>query len=523
MERHTATSGPDESVVRRSIDILQRRWPVALGVFAAVLAAAVAFAMYLPDLYRTSAVVLIERKLPEAFVQNVASDDLESRLHVIKREILSRSRLTELITRFNLYGDLRARGDMDAVLDQMRQDITVEPTGPELINGRTKTVAFNLTYTGANRETVSDVTNAIAAFYVAQNTQMRSEEAQNAAQFLKTQLDDARVQLDKHEQNVRAFTARNSGQLPEQVEVNLASLERLNTELRVNGERQLRLLDQREKLIDAPVLPAPLKPGASSPAAVRLERAKLELQEARAQWFDNHPDVRRLTQEVKTLEQDVQARAAAAPPDTARTATAAQARPSLRTVEGVDAEIEVLKREAAALRQSVAATERRLDGVPYRQTEFAPISREQHAAKELYTSLLKRYEEAQLATSLETANQGERFRILELAAAPPGPSAPNRPRLVVMGVLIALLFAGVAVLLMEQLDRSFHSVEDLRAFTRVPVLAAIPSIGVPPSHRWVRAAATATSVIAGLLLIGALAAYMARGNEQLVRLLFHRA
>ena len=105
------------------------------------------------------------------------SGELESRLHVIKQEILSRARLTDLINRFDLYPELRATGDMERALEQVRRDIQVELTGPEQVSGRTKTVAFNLSFTGAKRDTVADVTNAIAAFYVAQNDQMRSEEA----------------------------------------------------------------------------------------------------------------------------------------------------------------------------------------------------------------------------------------------------------------------------------------------------------------------------------------------------------
>ena len=61
----------------------------------------------LPDLYRASAVVLVERPVPETFVRPAVSGELESRLHVIKQEILSRARLTELINRFDLYPELR--------------------------------------------------------------------------------------------------------------------------------------------------------------------------------------------------------------------------------------------------------------------------------------------------------------------------------------------------------------------------------------------------------------------------------
>jgi polysaccharide chain length determinant protein (PEP-CTERM system associated) len=517
------TPSGDESFLRRTIEILTRRRAVAAVTFAAVIAAALSFARYLPDLYRSSAIVLVERQLPETFVRPVVSDELESRLHVIKQEILSRARLTELVERFDLYPTLRARGDMDAVLDQMRHDIDVEPTGPEQVSGRTKTVAFNLTYIGDSAETAADVTNAIAAFYVAQNNQMRAEEAARTKQFLKAQLDDARKQLSAEEQAVRAYTNRHVGELPQQVEVNLATLERLNTQLRLNGERQLRTLEQREKLIQSQPVPSPGMPMTTAPpseAAQRLEQLKQDLKAQLTKGTEAHPDVRRLRDEIEAVEQQVRAEAAAA---RARAAAAAAAttpsRPSARTLQSLDGELDALKEDEARLRASIAGFERRLEAVPYRQNEFALISRDHQAAKDLYDSLLKRYEEAELAASMEAENQGERFRILESAIAPLGPSAPNRPRLLVMGLLLAVLLTGLVVLAVEQLDTSFHSVADVRAFTNVPVLVTIPRIGPVPSGVRLRTAIAATSVAVLLAGIVALSAYLAHDNDQIVRLL----
>src|ERR1043166_2404673 len=133
-------------------DIARRRWMLALGVFAAVLAAALSFAVYLPDLYRATALVLVERQVSESFVRPTVSGELESRLHVIKQEVLSRERLTDLINRFNLYPELRKRHSIEDALNQARRDIQVEQTGPEQVSGRTKTVAFRLSYTGTAAE-----------------------------------------------------------------------------------------------------------------------------------------------------------------------------------------------------------------------------------------------------------------------------------------------------------------------------------------------------------------------------------
>jgi len=66
-------------------------------VFAAVLAGAASFALNLPDLYKATAMVVVERQVAETFVRPAVTGELESRLHVIKQEILSRDRLSAIV------------------------------------------------------------------------------------------------------------------------------------------------------------------------------------------------------------------------------------------------------------------------------------------------------------------------------------------------------------------------------------------------------------------------------------------
>jgi polysaccharide chain length determinant protein (PEP-CTERM system associated) len=500
----------------------------------------------LPDLYRATAMLLIERPVSETFVRTSVNGELESRLHVIKQENLSRDRLTQLITRFNLYPELRRRTSMEDVLNQMRLDIETLPSGPEQVTGRNRTVSMTLSYTGASRESVADVTNAITAFYVSQNDRMRSEEATRTSQFLRAQLDAARAQLSRQEQAMRSYTTQYIGELPQQVGVNLATLERLNAELRMNADRQISTIEQRDKLLDGT---------ADSQAVVRattgvssadvlsddvlerlkqIEKMKIELAELEGRFTAKHPDVVTMRERVANLEREVevqkereaaerrrveeeqrQAAAAAAPPPTDTPPPQVRR----RTLETLDAELDRLKKEEEKVRQTIATYEGRLEATPGRQQEYGLITRDYQAAKDVYDGLLKRYEEARFDASVETDGQGERFRVLEPALAPAGPAAPNRFRLLVLVVLLALATTALAVIAAEQLDTSFHSVDEVRGFTSVPVLATIPRIGSAPIGRRVRMAFATVSVIALITLVAAASAYFAQGNEQIVRML----
>jgi len=171
------------------------------------------------------------------------------------------------------------------------------------------------------------------------------------------------------------------------------------------------------------------------------------------------------------------------------------------------------------LRGIIAETEKKLESMPTRQQDYALISRDHQAAQELYNSLLTRHGEAQVSESMETDRSGERFRILEKAIAPADPSAPNRVRLLMMGLILALVLAFIAILAVEQFDTTFHTVDELRGFTRLPVLAAIPRMYPRPATRILRTAAATGCLAAVLFVVVTLSIRMAQDNEQLVRLL----
>src|SRR3954468_11513007 len=106
------------------LDVWHRRKWVALLVFTGAFAAAVTLVVSLPDIYRATATVLVERQqVSEAFVRPSVTAELETRIQTIHKQVMSRNRLSDVITRLNLYPDLRGHVPMDAIVDRMRKDV----------------------------------------------------------------------------------------------------------------------------------------------------------------------------------------------------------------------------------------------------------------------------------------------------------------------------------------------------------------------------------------------------------------
>ncbi len=550
MAREFMSPASDESIAVRTISILRRRALIAAVAFTTVIAAAIAFAVYLPDLYKASAIVVIERPLPDGVIRPTVSNELESRLYQIRQEVLSRERLTGLIKRFNLYPELRRQAGFEDVLNQAREDIHWEANGPEQVSGRAKTVAFTLTYTGTDQRRVADVTNAIAQFFVEHNSAIRAGEAKRAVQLLEEQMKAARQQVQSEEARLRGFTLNNQAQLPQAASVAMASYQSLADELRDNRADQRRNLDAREKLIegleDAAAITSAAKgvlavDGTDVPLSKELAEANERVAEAKKALIElerkgllpSHPDITNAQSAIAAAEKaqqeqrarDLAAYKARQNADAQRAAVNNAPRDlaslprSKRSLKDIDDEIARLQADEKVLQQRIATLQQRFDSTPGVQQDYLTYQRDYSAAKENFDVLVRKYDEARIAESIETGHQGETFRILDAAVAPEGPSAPNRLRLLLMGLLLALAAMAGAVVLAEQFDTSFHSVDEVREFTAVPVLATIPQIGATPRRGWARATLGTASAVAAVAVVATLSAYLAHGNDTLVRLL----
>ena len=539
----------DEKPRQFSLDTLaaiwsRRKW-LAILAFVALLAGGVSLSAFLPNIYRSAATVLADRQeVPDFFVRSTVTSLIETRLQTISQEVLSRSRLEALINRFGLYADLRERVPMDMLVARMRKDISLELKSTELKGLREATVAFTISYQGRDRETVSRVANTLASFYIEGNTKARERQATGTTEFLKVQLAETKKRLDELEQRVSGFKRRYLGELPQQMDTNLNTLDRLSAELLRNADSQTRA-NERKQTLSSQLAEAEsfLTPGAgpgtqfATPElreAARLEQKKEELASLRLRFNENYPDVALLAAEVAALEREL---AAAMARQSKRNSernsernleakqTATPATPYVlrlrEALNEVQTELKILKTEEGRLRSAAAAYQTRVENVPRREQEFMELSRDYESTRQLYGSLQKRYEEAQLAETMEQRQKGEQFRVVDPAVPNAQPAAPNRLRLLIMTLAGAIGLAVGAVLLAEQLDTSFHALDDLRAYSKVPVLVSIPRIVTRADarrRRW-RMPVAATAAFAGLVTIVGIVYVVAHGNENLVLLL----
>lgn len=496
-----AHSKVGDTSIDMAFNILRRRQWVGLIAFAAMLSLAAPFSVFLPDIYRGTATMIVESQETASTFVKASVPELDTRLVTIQQELLSRARLSNLIDSLNLYAPLRGKVSRDALIDRMRRDIHVEFTGTDQNRGRPTTIGMKITYIGLDPNSAASVPNALATQYVQENTKMRERQTGQMAQFLEGQVKAAAEELQRRAQAVDAFKKSHAGELPDQVSINLVTLDHLNSELRFNSENQAKVHERVDRLAER-------VPGTDAPDEVTTLRNRLR--DLRAKYTDKHPEVIQAKAQLEEMEAQ---RASNGP--------IASSRKVAKPDHGADAELSALRSEEQTLRSQIATYEQRIHMAPQHEQEGQKLENDYKTAKDSYDSLRSRYDEARLAENLEQTRKAESFRILDTAVIPTMPAAPNRLRLWILAGFLAVASALGTIFLTEHVDTSFHSVGELRLFTTVPVLATIPYIKVHTNFfsQALRVALFAGAVLCACVVLALAAHHAARGNTQLVWLL----
>lgn len=526
--------------IARILETVRRRRVLALLPFVFILTAAASIAVFLPGLWTGRAVVLVDRQqIPEAFVKPTVTGDLETQLITLSQEILSRPRLTRIIEELDLYPRLRASASMDDVVERMRRDIRLDVQGNSDRDRRSRPndrmVAFTIAYTTTDPRTAMLVTNRLADLYVEENVRFRERQAAGTSEFLDTQLVDARKRLQEQERQIAAFKERHMGELPEQREANLRILDRLQQQLQLAHE-SARRANERQQLITRSLAEIDQSTTAGngpnvSPAeslAGRLSLLRQELAQLESRYSDKYPDVIHTREQIKALEARLaeEKKASAATP--AKRESPLRPPPQnpyvqslMQQLDQANVEAKTTRDEIASLNRQIGEYQRRIENTPRREQDLALITRDYETTREMFRSLLAKRGEAEMASDLEQRRKGEQYRIIEPATLPERPTGPNRLRLLLVGLVLALGASGLAVVLAEQVDTSYRNVDEVRASLPVPVLSTIPTIATERDRtRLVRQRRLATAAVAvGLLVVVGSSFAIAHHNEALVGML----
>jgi polysaccharide chain length determinant protein (PEP-CTERM system associated) len=497
--------------------LIERRWLIVGCIVTGWLIGTIA-ARVLPRRYRSETVILIEQQqVPEHLVEpNITMGVQQQRLQSTSKQVLSRTRLLALIAKFNLYAGEGIDRSPDSLIERMRKDIKIDLIESQGTRG--ELAAFQVSYSASSPTVARDVTTEIASQFIDETISDRRQLSEDTTNFLQGQLEIARQSLAGQEEKLKQFRSQSLGELPEQLQSNLAILTGLQRQLSDSNDALSR--DEQHNLYlkslyhQYQTSAAIGGAGSLTPHSRDSQLAALrgQLTDLTSSYTDRHPEVIRVKQQIARLEAE---QAAAANSQTSQTtkvslsATGAEADhndnvPMIQlSSDLVATELQIAndKTKLATVEHEVNSYQARLNATPDREEKAAAVTRDYEQSRTYYETLLSKMLQSEMATELEKRQQNEHFRVIDAANLPNAPYFPN-PLVFCAAGLVAGTMMGLAItFFLAAINPRLYSESELAEYIGSGYTLTLPVISTQHELSSARSRAWREAVAMGLIVI----------------------
>jgi len=463
----TSETGNDHLTIADLWRVLQKRRWLVLGSLGFVVLLVTAISILLPRRYDAYAKLLLDLEGSE----NLALDqvvmpvgiDLDTKLQTQMRIVQSDTIATGVIEELGLQNepefvgkqtrtgrsfanlDVRTRA---ALVDRFHRAVRVE-----LIP---KTEIIEIHFRSGDPSFAANVANAVARTYLENNFQTKYQAMRQTSDWLTKQLDDVKKNGEIAEQQLISYQKK-TGLLGTDETHNIVvdRLELLNKALsEAEGDRIMKEAKYRIAMTENPDLIANVVPE-SLLGTLYKQRAdsRSEYAQLAAKYGVSYPRVIQLQSQLSELDSSIAQ-------ETVKVSESLRAeyRAALRSQEMLQATFEKQKDSAFKMNEDAI--------------QYGIMRREVESSRDLYEGLLKKLKEAGILAGLRSSN----INIIDVATVPVVPVEPRIPLNIALGCDGGLLFGISAAFIVESVDSSIRTPEDVENYCRLPPLGIIPSV-----------------------------------------------
>jgi polysaccharide chain length determinant protein (PEP-CTERM system associated) len=480
--------------------IIRRRWFILIP-FCISMTLGLFYTLTAGKTYEASTLILVQpQRVPTNYVRSVVTSTINERISTISQQILSRSNLEKIIDQFGLFADAKGMYLEDQVAAlRKRVQVKIERT-------RSDAEAFSIVFQGDDPQTVMRIANTLASFFMDENLKVREAQAVGTSEFLDSELEKTRKNLEERERQLAEYRTQHMGGLPDEIETNLRTLDRLQQQITIKNEAlaqarnalnllQAQIAQSSEMASQTMTDPFSMdfEEGSlgSSEDEQKLAAAQKEYEALLLKYTDKHPDARKIKKIIEKLTTSIEenkAKAAAeaeANPETSKPDDMAAQMPNFAAmqqgaqVKQIRTEIQKIESDIANLEQQMKQYQTRVEDTPKRELELQSLQRDYTNIQTVFNSLLDRKLEAELSVNMEKKQKGEQFRILDHARLPERPISPNVKLLFLLSIASGLGIGAGVIFLLEIFDSSIRREEQIEKDLGLKILAAIPPMKWP--------------------------------------------
>ncbi len=448
--------------------ILQkRRWLVVCSLVA-IVAVITTVSFLIPKRYDASSRVLLDMEGNDALgLEQIVMPiglDLNTKLETQIRIVQSDTIAITVIKQLGLHHKPEFAGQLAVPLNKDFDDLDVQQRARLLtmfhkyltVQLIPKTQIIEIHFRSKSPALASEVADVVANTYIEHNFQTKYRATLQTSDWLTKQLDDLKKHAETSQESLIAYQKK-TGILGTDETHNIITekLDELNKQLSTaEGDRIVKEAKYRIAMSENPELIASVLPE-SVLGALYKQRAqsKAELAQMTAKYGASYPPVLQLKSEIDDLNSSIQQ-------EVERTGERVRAeyQAALKSEQMLDSSLERQKQEAFKLNGDAI--------------QYAILRRDVESSRDLYEGLLKKLKEAGILAGLKSSN----INVIDRASIPVEPVEPKIPLNIGLGCLGGLLFGVALAFVVENVDTSIRTPEDVENYCNLPSLGIVPSV-----------------------------------------------
>ena len=489
--------------LKKFFRVLQRRYLIIGGVTIALMAGITYMTMKKIPVYEGNFRLLVEPVSDDSKLPNLTAEqednannsvlDYESQIQVLTSPKVIDEAVKHLKTSFP-----------DINYDSLKNSLIIQRVGDSKI--------INVSYRSQELQRIKTVLEKLADSYLKYSLEKRQTKLGNGIQFVEKQLPSIRKRVNQLEQQLQLFRQKynftdqqtESEQIKEQqnklaeqriaINQQLTKFRALLQNLQVEGENLVALSaqgnastyeDLHKKLREAEI---EIAKESAEDVHQKLREIDIEIAKESARFQEDSIPIEVLQEKrqnmISVLRQEEKRVKELRLEEAQRVKKLrnkeAKRLADLRRTE-VDNEIKTLEQQNQALAQEERLIDAKLKELPRISREHSELQRELQVANES----LNRFLGARESLEIKIAQTEVPWELVQAPVVPERPVSPNRSNDLILGLVASTLIAIGIALLLEKLDNSYHSVDELKENLSLPILVTIPhekSLWKYPKH-----------------------------------------
>lgn len=486
--KHISLHDPEDEANKLDLveywrSITKRKWAIlAFGLVVALLAGVIVFA--LTPIYRATTTVLIEaNKNKVVSIEDVytgmgqSREYFQTQVEIIKsREVAMRAietlklwdypefdprkkekgQLQELQEKLGISEEVAPKewtptALANAVYGKFSKQLSIEPV-------RLSQLA-KVSFESSSPALAALVANTVANTYIENDLDARYKMTKQASGWLqerlsslKTKLDDSERSLQNYREKAGIVDVKSAAQSGAGKQIEEVTQRLVETRLRrAEAENAYNQIKSVGKNGDFSSLPAVVRNSNVSEALKTQAEAERTMSEVSQRYGFEHPKYVAAEAQLKSARENVK-------------------RQVDSVVGSVTREYEVAVGTERALEGTLNSARGSIQNLNRKEFELGVLEREVDSNRQIYDMFMKRAKETNVSGDLQSAVA----RVVDTAVVPGSPVKPQKAQIIGIAFMLGLFIGVLVSLLLDRLDNTIKTTEDVEAKLKAPLLTTLP-------------------------------------------------